>query len=139
MKKFDLYDDLLVEGKTKEKEEWTPPLAGAAISKHLGKSHVRGIVSDEAYGKHVKDHQHFPVFRVKKNSGDGFQNNFKTIRVGNTKGDSFVEYTVNKSGTVQRRTTYHRAEPGLHPGVRWSVGETWKIEDEQDKKKGKKK
>ena len=135
MKTFQEYLNLLPldEAAKKEKDEWTQPLAGGAITKHLGKSHVRGIVSDDWYGKHVKDAQHFPVFRVSKGEAG-----YRKVKVGNTKGDHHIEYTINRSGTVTRKTLYHRAT-GVHPDVHWGVGETWKIEDEQDKKKAKKK
>ena len=133
MKSFKEYDTtLLLTEAEKKSEDWTPPLHGGAITKHLGKSHVHGIVADDDYGKYVKHNQHVPVFRVQK--GDA---GFKNVRVGNTLGDHFIEYAVNKAGTVHRKTVYARAD-GLHPKLRWSVHSTWKIEDEQDKKKGKK-
>lgn len=132
MRSFREFDSLLLDEAAKKKpEEWTPPLSGVLISKHLGKAHIRGIVSDEDYAKHVKDKEHFPVFRVNKVSPT-----LKKVRVGNTKGDHFVEYDLNKSGTVLARTVYKR-EQGLHPNVTWGIHSKWKLEDE--KEKGKKK
>jgi hypothetical protein len=135
MKTFLEYLNLLPldEAAKKAKDEWSPPLAGADITRHLGKSHVRGIVSDEWYTNHVKHAQHFPVFRVAKGEAG-----YRKVKVGNTLGDHHIEYTINQAGTVTRKTLYHRAS-GIHPAVHWGVGETWKIEDELAKKKAKKK
>jgi len=133
MKTFREFTSLLcLDEAEKKADEWTTPLHGAAINKHLGKSHIRGIVSDDDYQRFVRHQQHIPVFKV-KHSGGGFRD----IRVGNTNGDHFVEYKVNRTGTVHKKTVYARAD-GLHPDVRWSVHSTWNLEDEQAKKKGKK-
>lgn len=133
MKSFKEYNDLLpLTEAEKKSEDWTPPLHGAAITKHLGKSHIRGIVSDDDYGRFVKHNQHIPVFRVQHSAAG-----YKKVRVGNTNGDHFVEYGINRAGTVHKKTVYARAD-GLHPDVRWSIHSTWNLEDEQAKKKGKK-
>ena len=123
----------MIEAQKKSAEEWTEPLHGESLTKHLGKAHIRGIVSDEDYVNHVSDPTglHFPVFKVIHQPAG-----YKKVRVGNTKGEHFVEYTINRAGTVQKKTVYRREE-GIHPGVKWAIHSTWNLEDE--KAKGKKK
>jgi hypothetical protein len=113
-------------------DDWTPPLAGHAIAKHLGKAHIKGIVSDEDFRNYVHNREHFPVFRVKHGTGG-----YKDVRVGNTLGDHHIHYTINRAGTVQRKVVYSRSD-GVHPGVHWAVHSSWSLQDEMDKKKGKK-
>lgn len=114
-----------------EQADWTEPLAGAKIAKHLSKQQIRGLVSDEDYRSVVKHSNHIPVFRVKKLPGSA-----KEVKVGNTGGAHHVHYHITNQGKVFKKTVY-RKEAGLHPNMNWAIQSTWKIED--DEKKGKNK
>ena len=112
-------------------EEWTEPLAGAQVAKHLNKSQIRGLLSDEDYTEHVKDPKATPVFRVKKASDTLYK-----VKAGNTKGEHHVEFTINNRGLITRKTVFRR-EIGLHPKLQWAIHSKWSLADEL--KKGKKK
>ncbi len=117
MKTLAQISDLLTEGKKKEaySDDWTNPLFGPDVAKHLSKKQITAIVSDPDYAKYVKHPQHLPVFKVNK-----FSSSVKKVRVGNTEGTHHIEYAVSNAGKALTKAVYEK-EDGIHPQVKWRL------------------
>lgn len=105
-------------------------IAGRDVSKHLNKTQIKKILSDDSYGEHVAHNRHIPVFRVQQ-----WKPGLKKVRVGNTEGQKFVEFHINDHGTIAKKRVYAKVN-GPHAN-QWVVTEKWP-EDELAKKAKKK-
>lgn len=116
MKTLAQISDLLTEGKKEaHSDDWTPPLFGPDIAKHLSKKQITSIVSDPDYAKFVKHPQHLPVFKVNR-----FSPSVKKVRVGNTEGTHHIEFSVSTAGKALTKAVYEK-EDGVHPQVKWRL------------------
>jgi len=114
-------------------EEWSGPLVGYQVKKHLSKSQIRNILGDEDYTKHVDGKApNMVVFKVHPGQHDTMR-----VKVADTRGEHHVEFNIDKRGLIKRKTVFRRAE-GVHPKIHWAVHSTWSLADELKKNKKKK-